>query len=329
MKVNHRRLLIPIAIVFAVAAVTTFAGSDYQTYVLSLAGIFSMLTLGLNVSMGLCGLISLGHAAFFGIGAYTTAILLVRVNIPFIPSLIMGGLVAAVFGALLGIPSLKVRAFYLAITTIGFNQIVALILNNWVALTRGPDGFPGIPLPSIGPFVFESPLAKYMLIMFFLLLSVWAFSRLKESRVGRGFQAIRDNDLAAALMGIDVHYYKVLAFALGAFVSGIAGGLYASFMGYISPDTFAPATSTLVVSMLLVGGPGSVWGPVFGGFVLEILPEWMRFLEDYYMALYGLIVVLVALKMPGGLNELFRRAAARIRSWRPGRRGDAVAGKGA
>jgi len=323
--VKAKHWLIATVVVVLLAAVVR---SDYHIYVLSLAGLFSILTVGLNFTMGLCGLTSLGHAAFWGIGAYTAALLLLRTRIPFIVALVVGGLAGGLAGALLGVPSLKVRSFYLAITTIGFNQIVDLILNNWVNVTRGPDGLPGIPSPALGPFILDSPREKYMLIMCCLLLAVWAFSRIKESRVGRAFQAIKDDELAAELMGINIHYYKVLAFALGAAVAAIAGGLYACFIGYVSPDTFSNATSTLIVSMLLVGGPGSVWGAVIGGCLLEVLPEWMRFLRDYYMALYGFVVVIMALRMPGGLDGLFARVADHLQARIQRRQGKALAGKG-
>ncbi|HQJ24569.1 MAG TPA: branched-chain amino acid ABC transporter permease, partial [Bacillota bacterium] len=181
-----------------------------------------------------------------------------------------------------------------------------LIFNNWVTLTRGADGIPQIPPPSLGPIIFSTPIAKYYFIVSVMLISVLAFARIKDSRVGRAVQAIRDNEMAAESSGIDVRFYKILIFTISAFVAGISGGLLASFIGYISPDTFSPAASQTIVAMLLVGGPGTIWGAVVGGFMLQIIPEWMRFLKESYMALYGLLVAIIALKAPGGIGELAR-----------------------
>ncbi|OQB48163.1 MAG: D-allose transport system permease protein AlsC [Firmicutes bacterium ADurb.Bin153] len=292
--------------VLILLALPLFAKTDYQMYVLSLGAISSILVISLNYLMGLCGLTSLGHAAFWGLGAYTTALLLTRLNFPFIVALLMGGIVSAMVGVLLGIPSLKIKNVYLVITTIGFNQILELIFNNWVPLTRGADGIPQIPPPSLGPIIFSTPIAKYYFIVSVMLISVLAFARIKDSRVGRAVQAIRDNEMAAESSGIDVRFYKILIFTISAFVAGISGGLLASFIGYISPDTFSPAASQTIVAMLLVGGPGTIWGAVVGGFMLQIIPEWMRFLKESYMALYGLLVAIIALKAPGGIGELVR-----------------------
>lgn len=308
---KFKNMLIPIAISIMIPFIVR---SEYWFYILTLASVFSILAIGLNVIMGLCGQISIGHAAFWGIGAYTSGLLLVKLQVPFIVGLVGGGIVSALFGVLLGIPSLKVRNVYLAITTIGFNFIVNAVMNNWIALTGGPDGLPNIPPPSIGPFSFNSAVGKYAVIVTILLLFVWGFSRFKESRVGRALQAIKDDELAAGHSGINVHYYKVLAFSLGAFVTGVGGALYASFIEYISPDTFAFASSPVILSMLLVGGIGSTWGPIIGAFLLEILSEGLKFLRDYYMAIYGLLVVIIALRMPQGLAGLFSMIGARLRS---------------
>lgn len=308
---KFKNLLIPIAISVVLPLVIR---SEYWFYILTLASVFSILALGLNIVMGLCGQISLGHAAFWGIGAYTSGILLVKLQVPFIVALVAGGIMSAIFGVLLGIPSLKVRNVYLAITTIGFNFIVNAVMNNWITLTGGPDGLPNIPPPSFGPLTFRTMVGKYAVIVTILLLFVWGFSRFKDSRVGRALQAIKDDELAASHSGINVHYYKVLAFTMSAFVTGVGGALYASFIEYISPDTFAFASSPVLLSMLLVGGIGSTWGPVIGAFLLEILSEGLRFLRDYYMAIYGLLVVIMALRMPQGLAGLFSMLGEKIRA---------------
>lgn len=306
---KSRYMLLPISVALLVPLVVK---SEYAIYVITMGALYGILAISLNVIMGLGGVFSLGHAAFWGIGAYVGANLLVRLHMPFVAALIAGGLVSGFAGVVLGIPSLKVRSTYLCVTTMGFNTIVLLVLTNWIKVTRGSDGFPNIPPPSLGSIVFDTRLGKYFVTVGLLILAIWAFSRLKESRVGRAIQATRDNEIGATACGVNVHYYRVMAFALSAAMAGMAGALFAALQGYIAPDTFAGSTSTLLVSMLLIGGSGSVWGPVIGAFCLQALSESMRFLSDYAMAFYGLIIVLVALWLPKGLDGLARAGVARI-----------------
>jgi len=312
MELKSRDILV---VALVALALPLFVHSEYHMFILTNAAIFSSVVISLNIAFGLCGVFSLGHAAFFGIGAYTTAICLTRIHMPWLIALLAGGVLSALAGVLIGVPSLKVRSFYLAVTTQGFNAIVHLCLVNWISLTHGADGFPNIPPPSIGPYRIASSDGKYIVSVIIMLLLVWMFSRLKNSRIGRAFQAIKDSEIAAAACGgVDVHYFRVLAFAISAFVGGIAGGLFASVIGYISPDTFTGAQSTLIISMLLVGGAGSIWGPVLGSFFLQILAESMKFLADSYMAIYSLFVVIMALRVPGGLDALLRMVAGRLRT---------------
>lgn len=306
---KSRYMLLPVAVALLVPL---FVKSEYAIYIITMGALYGILAISLNVIMGLGGVFSLGHAAFWGIGAYVAANVLVRLHMPFLVAVIAGGLVSGLFGVALGIPSLKVRSTYLCVTTMGFNIIVLLILTNWIKLTFGSDGFPNIPPPSFGPLVCDTRLGKYFVTVTMLILAIWAFSRFKESRVGRAIQATRDNEIGATACGVNVHYYRVLAFAVSSAMAGMAGALFATLQGYIAPDTFSGATSTLLVSMLLIGGSGSVWGPVIGAFCLQALSESMRFLSDYAMAFYGLIIVLVALWLPKGLDGLARAGIAKI-----------------
>jgi branched-chain amino acid transport system permease protein len=314
MRIKHWFVIILVIIFLPILIV-----NPYQRYVISLGGIFCILTIGLNYVMGLCGQISLAHVAFWGVGAYVSALLVLRLNFPFILALLSAGIICLFLGAILGIPSLKIKGFYLAITTLGFSQIINLILNNWVDVTRGADGLPGIPPPGIGPFIFETPLEKYYVIMICLLFFIWTFIKVKDSRIGRAIQAIRDNELAAEVMGINTHYYKVLSFALSAFIAGIAGSLFAHFVGYVSPDNFLSTDCFKILCMLMIGGIGSTWGPIIGSLLIVILPEWLRFLRDYYIAIYGLAVVIIAIKMPNGIVGLAKQISFKF-SWNPNRK---------
>ncbi|MDD4362961.1 MAG: branched-chain amino acid ABC transporter permease [Atribacterota bacterium] len=301
MRLKHWLIVIVVIIVLPL-----LIQSPYHRYVLTMAGIFSILAIGLNFLMGLCGQISLAHAAFWGIGAYVSSLLVIRLNVPFPLAVLGAGIFGLIIGVLLGIPSLKLKGFYLAITTLGFGQIVNLVLNNWIPVTRGADGLPGIPAPSIGPWVFSSNLSKYYVIMVIFLIVLYMFEKIKNSRVGRAIQAIRDNELAAEAMGVNTRYYKVLSFALSSFVAALAGSALAHFVGYISPDNFLSQQSFTTICMLILGGSGTTWGPVIGASLLVVLPEWLRFLKNYYIAIYGLAVVIIAIKMPTGIVGLFK-----------------------
>jgi branched-chain amino acid transport system permease protein len=278
--------------------------------------IYTIMTLGLNIVLGTAGQMSLATAAFWGIGAYTSALLTVKAGISFWIAFPLSGLVAAVFGMLLGFPSLKVKGHYLAMVTIGFGEITYLILKNYSALTGGPNGISNIPPVSVAGFVLSNSFRYYYLILVVASVAVLFCRRMRRSRMGRALIAISDREIIAGSMGINTHLYKVLAFMLSAFWAGIAGSLYAHYYHYINPSIFVFSESVKVMCMLFIGGAGTVLGPIVGSFLLSMLPEWLRFMQEIYMAVYGLGVALMMIFLPTGImgmTFLFRKIGQSLR----------------
>lgn len=279
--------------------------SVYWINLLNLSMIFGICALGLNFVLGYAGQMSLGHAAFWGLGAYTSALLAVRLGWSPWLGLVGAILVTAAFSVVIGFPTLKLRGHYLAMATIGFGFIIQLVLVNWISLTMGSDGIPGIPSFGIGGFVFKSQAQVYYLILAVVLILCYIAYRIKNSRIGRAFIAIRENDMAAEALGVDTTRYKILAFCLAGVYAGIAGSLFAhSGSRYISPDTFSFDQSVMFLAMLVLGGSGTLWGAVIGSFLLTLLPEWLRFLRDAYMAVNAAAIILIMIFMPSGIAGL-------------------------
>jgi len=283
----------------------------YILHVCIIVVLFSILSLSLNISVGLAGLVSLGHAAFFGIGAYASGILMLN-GMPFLPALVLSGIVSSLFSMLLALSALRVKDDYLAIVTLGFGIITEITLMN-MSITGGPDGLTGIPPASIFGLLFKSKLSYLTMSIIVLLLMVLSTSRLKLSRIGRAWAAIRDNDTVAKFMGINVYYYKTLAFIISAFWAGIAGSLYAHYTSYINPQTFGMQTSIMILAMVVLGGIGSIEGSVIGAAILVTLPELLRGLEAHQAIFYGALLVAMMVFRPQGimgrlkLTEIFSR----------------------
>lgn len=263
--------------------------------------IYIVLALSLNFVIGFAGQLSLGHSAFYAIGAYTTAILTVTYGVPFWIALLLSGLVSAVFGLLLGIPTLRLKGDYLAITTIGFSEILRLVLINWASFTRGPAGIPGIPSPTIFGFTLSTNTSYYYILYILALITIFISYRLINSRLGRGLVAVKDDEIAAEAMGINPTFLKIMAFVLGAAIAGLAGGVFASFIHYVNPDNFTYMESVVILTMVVLGGVGSIPGVVVGATVLTILPEALRGISTYRYAIYGILLVMMMIVRPQGI----------------------------
>lgn len=274
---------------------------DYVLRILIMSGIFVMLTLSLNLVTGFTGQFCLGWAAFYGIGAYTSALLTMKAGLSFWLAMPLGGLMAALFGLLLGLPTMRLKEIYLAITTLGFGEIIRLIMLNWTDLTRGSMGLPGIPAPSILSYEISSNQAYYYFILVLVLITVAAMRRLIDSRTGRALIAIREDELAAKSMGIDVTAYKMLAFAVGAFFAGLAGSFYAHYTSFIDPHTFSFTESIAILAMAVLGGLGSINGSILGAVILTVVPELLRGIAEYRLIVFGLIMMAVMLLRPQGI----------------------------
>ena len=282
--------------------------SNYLLRLLNLSLIFALLSISLNIVLGYAGQIALGHAAFFGIGAYTAALITAGGSgLMFWPAFLAAGLVTGMFGLLIGIPTLRLRGHYLALATLGFGEIMRHIFFNWREVTHGMDGIGGIPSPSLGLFRFADDRSFYYLALSILATVMIATARLERSKYGRQLAAIRDAELAAGTTGVNVPRLKTIAFGISATVAGFSGSLYAHLTTYISPDTFGFDVTAQVLSMVLIGGIGTTWGPVLGAALLTFLPEMLRVSKAYYQVIYGAGIAALIIFLPMGLLGLLRR----------------------
>ena len=290
--------LVIVAILAVIPAVVT---NLYYIQVLIFIGIYIILALSLNLLNGYVGLLSIGHAAFYGIGAYASAKLVMVVGLPFPLAMLGAGAVAGIFGYFIAKTTLRLSGIYMTLATLGFNMIFFLVLQNWMSFTNGPLGIMDIPPPSILGYVIETRIQYYYLIFVLVLVTIGSMHRLMTCRFGRALIGIRENELAAETMGVNTTRYKIQAFVLAAFYAGIAGSYYAHFIKYISPDSFYIYESFILLAMLAFGGQGNLIGPVVGAAVLIIIPELFRFLQEYRMLVYGGVLIIMMLVRRQGL----------------------------
>jgi branched-chain amino acid transport system permease protein len=295
-----RRVGLPLAIL--VFAVYPFVANGYFVDVGFFFGIYALLGLSLNIVLGEVGLYDLGHAGFYAIGAYTTAILNTRFGIPILVLLPVSALAAGLFAFLVTSPIIHLRGDYLCIVTIGMGEIVRLaLINNPFGLTGGPNGVSGIQTPSLGFLTIESGIGFYFLVWVVVGLCIMGLRRLQRSRIGRAWNCIREDEVAAQASGIDVRSYKLLAFVLGAVLAGAAGNLYASKLMVVSPESFTFWESCLMFCIVLMGGMGSVPGVIIGAAVITFFPEIARSFATYRMVVFGLAMILMMIFRPGGM----------------------------
>jgi branched-chain amino acid transport system permease protein len=302
LRTNHGRgLLFVVTATITVVAPLLLPMSAYYLNLLMQASTYAVAVLGLTVVLGYTGQINLAQAAFFGLGAYSVALGTVSFGLPFWPALFAGIGIASIAGVVLGLASLRFGGHYLAMVTISFQQILTLVLTNWISLTRGPDGIPGIARPIVFGFSFADSGAYLAFCVGVLWVVGISVGRLKHTRLGRAMQAVRDNELAAGVVGVDTYRTKVVAFTLCALLGGLGGGLFAGGFTYISPDQFSFAESVVFFTMALLGGVRSPYGTAVGTALLILLPEWLRFLKTTYLAVYGGAVILIMVFMPEGI----------------------------
>jgi branched-chain amino acid transport system permease protein len=288
---------------------------EYIIHILVIAGIYIILTLSLNLVVGFTGLPSLGHAAFSCIGAYVSALLALNYGVSPWLGLIVGACVAATIGIIIGAPSLRLKGDYLALATFGLGVIIYSVAKNWVSVTRGPLGLPGIPRFSFFGYPFQAVWAYLILVTFFVLLTFFIIRRIVNSPFGRILRAIREDETATLAMGKNVNKYKIIAFVIGAFYAGIAGSLYAHYITFIDPSSFTLMESIAILLMVVFGGMGSLSGSLIGAAVLVILPELLRFVgmpssiaAPLRQMIYGLLLVVLMLKRPQGILGRYKWA---------------------
>lgn len=285
----------------------TLSGENYYFLHISImVGIFVILAQGLNILFGYAGQISIGHAAFYAIGAYASALLAARLSFPFWASSLLSLLFTGLVGFLLGLTCLRLRGEYLAITTVAFGEIVQVILTQWEEVSGGPEGFLNIPKAHIGSFLFDTPVRFYYLTLFITLLSLVLARNLTSFKLGRSFRSVRDDPLAANILGVDTTKVKLIAFVLSAAYSGLAGSLYAHYSRALLPDYFSLSLSVLIFMMVMLGGMGSLYGPVIGAILLTVSFELLRVLQVYQMVIYGVLVLLITIFAPEGLMGIVK-----------------------
>jgi len=289
--------------VLGVFLVYPFLVDNYYIDIAFYFGIYALLGLSLNIVLGEVGLFDLGHAGFYAIGAYTTAILNTKLGIPILVLLPVSAIAAALFAYLVCSPIIHLRGDYLCIVTIGMGEIVRLaLINNPFDLTGGPNGVYGIDFPSFGgPFVIDSSIEYYFLIWIIVAITILGLTRLQYSRIGRAWNFIREDEVAAGASGIDVRYYKLLAFVLGAALAGVAGNIYASKLMAVSPESFSFWESCMLFCIVLIGGMGSIPGILIGAAFISLFPEIFRPFAMYRMLIFGLVMILMMMFRPGGV----------------------------
>jgi branched-chain amino acid transport system permease protein len=300
--------------ILAVAVVFPWLVDTYQVNILGLALIFVVLGLGLNITVGLAGLLDLGYIAFFAVGAYCYALLNTRFGLGFWPCLPLGGLAGALFGLLLGFPILRLRGDYLAIVTLGFGSIARIVFENWEDVFGGAQGIAGIARPGLfGQAMGLEGVTTYLyyLLLALVALTVFVTRRLQHSRIGRAWVALREDEIACAATGVDVARTKLSAYAFGAFWAGLVGVIFAARNTYINPNSFTFTESALVLSIVVLGGMGSIVGVVLAALVLVLLPEYLRAVAEYRMLVFGAVMVLMMILRPQGL-VIARRKQYRI-----------------
>ncbi len=272
----------------------------YALHLAILAGIYIILTVSINLIVGYAGQVSLGHAAFYGIGAYASALVSLHWHLPWPAAALAAVLAAGLCGLALGLPTLRLKEDYLAIVTLGFGVIVDLVFLN-LDITGGPDGLPGIPQPSFLGLSFREPWHYLILVVVMVALVLGVTYRLVDSYHGRALRAIRDHEITAQVMGINTPAYKVMIFTLAAGLAGLAGSLYAHYITFINPETFGLHTSILILTMVVLGGMGSIVGSVLGAIILTLLPELLREIHAYQDLVYGGLLVVLLIWRPEGL----------------------------
>lgn len=281
---------------------------EYLLHILIIIGIYIILSASLNLIAGYTGILSIAHAAFYGVGAYVAALMALNLNTPFLANVICAVILSGIFGALVGIPSLRIRDDYFVIATFAFQIITFSVMNNWVSFTGGPMGLPGIPQPVIFGWEISSHLEFLFLIACFCALTLWISQKIVQSPFGRILKAIREDEVFALAAGKNVAAYKVLVFVIGAGMAAIAGSMYAYYISYIDPTSFTVMESIFIISIVIIGGAGSLRGPVIGAIVLVTLPELLRFVglpssiaANVRQIIYGGLLVAFMMWWPQGL----------------------------
>jgi branched-chain amino acid transport system permease protein len=308
---NPKLILPALGLVLGITLLFPHLVNPYQISIMTLALIYVVLGLGLNIVVGQAGLLNLGYVAFFAVGAYGYALLNKHFALGFWTCLPIGAGLAGLFGIILALPVLRLRGDYLAIVTLGFGEITRIVLENWGKFSGGPTGIRGIPRPEFFGISFslsEAILYIYYIMVFAVILTIFVINRLQNSRLGRAWVALREDEIACQAMGIDKAGVKLSAFALGAMWAGMAGVIFAGYNTYINPKSFTFMESVIILSIVVLGGMGSILGVVLGGLIMILLPEYLREVGNYRMLIFGSAMILMMVFRPQGLIQSKRKA---------------------
>jgi len=318
---------------FLLYALLGSLSANYYLSIVNLIFISIVGAIGLNILVGYTGQISIGHAAFMSVGAYTAANLAVRLDLPFYITLPAGGLMAAAIGALVGVPSLRIKGLYLAIATLAGQLIIEWVINHTPAISGGAQASIEVPKPSFFGHELKSQGQLYFFLLFFVVLAIIAALNLIRSRIGRAFVAIRDQDIAAEIIGIDIFRYKLIAFAISSFYAGVCGVLYTYYLGIANYEQFQIVVSIDYLAMIIIGGLGSILGSIFGAIFVTLLPIVIRLLAENVgsmlfdpetlnklvpalrLAVFGTLIIIFLVLEPEGLNRLWRNVRSYFRVW--------------
>lgn len=298
---KYKRILLPVLLVILIV-IPQLPVSSYVLRIATLIMLYASLAVALNLITGYTGQISLGHAMFFGIGAYTTAIMVTKLGFSWLATLPFSIVISGIVGLIVGLPSLRLSGSYLAIVTMGFAEVVKMVFNNWTPVTNGVLGVKNIPQPEFFGITLRTDNGGmyYLILAIMLIISVFVYL-LVNSKYGRAFRMIKEDTLAATVLGVNATYYKALAFVLSAMLTSVVGSYYASFQRFINANSFTFDTSILILSIVILGGMGTMRGMYLGAIVLVALPEALRSMEGFRFVIYGLCLVLVMRFRPQGL----------------------------
>jgi branched-chain amino acid transport system permease protein len=302
-KITNRAFVI--AVLVLLFALPFLVENSYTMYILNLVGIYVIMAVGLNIVLGYTGQISIVNAGFAGIGAYITALSIVKLSIPLYIALPMAGILTAGIGIIIGFPALRLGSHYLAMATLACNQAIQLIMIHWKSVTMGAAGV-SLSSVNIGPIALNSNHRLYFLVIPIALILIYLYVNIIKSKLGRSLIAVRDNEIAAQSMGVSLAKYKTTAFAISGFYAGIGGGLFALVIGYVSPESFGLNESVFHLAILVIGGTATLPGPILGSIFFVVAPELFHWMVEYKVLVFSLIALIFIIFMPGGIYGLVK-----------------------
>jgi branched-chain amino acid transport system permease protein len=310
------RLLLLVGAAVLLAAMPQLVTSPYVMHLVIMSGVYVVFALSYDIVVGYLGMLSLAHPAFYGVGAYTSVLLVMDLGVPFGPAFVLAGLLAALVALVVGYPALRLSYHSFAIVTLAFTLIVRIVWINWVSLTNGPMGIPGVPrprfdVPLLGSIQVESATSYYHFVLVLVLLTCLFVHLMINSRVGRALVSIRENEVLAETLGVDAFKYRMIAFGVGAFFAGLAGSFTAHYIAFVGPEFTDFYYITMLLIMVILGGSGTIHGVILGAIVFTFVPEYLRITPEFRDVIYGFVLLLTIVFMPGGIggkvNDLLAR----------------------